>query len=52
MATASASATPARRGGPSIIQALRDYVTKMVADVSGMKVLVMDSETTGIVSMV
>ena len=36
----------------SMITAIRDYVTKMVTDVSGMKVLVMDAETTGIVSMV
>jgi len=35
-----------------MITAIRDYVTKMVTDVSGMKVLVMDAETTGIVSMV
>ena len=36
----------------SMITAIRDYVTKMVTDVAGMKVLVMDAETTGIVSMV
>ena len=35
-----------------MITAIRDYVTKMVTDVAGMKVLVMDAETTGIVSMV
>ena len=52
MAAASSSAAAPRRAGSSIIQALRDYVTKMVGEVSGMKVLVMDAETTGIVSMV
>ena len=36
----------------SMIAAVREYVTKMVTEVQGMKVLVMDSETTGIVSMV
>ena len=36
----------------SCISAVRDYVSKMSTDVSGMKVLVMDAETTGIVSMV
>ena len=36
----------------TMIGAARDYITKMVTDVSGMKVLVMDAETTGIVSMV
>ncbi len=35
-----------------MITAIRDYITKMVTDVQGMKVLVMDAETTGIVSMV
>lgn len=44
---ASSSAKPL-----SMITAIRDYVTKMVTDVAGMKVLVMDAETTGIVSMV
>ena len=39
-------------GNLSVVQAVRDYVCKMVTDVGGMKVLVMDSETTGIVSMV
>mmetsp|Transcript_53053 Transcript_53053/g.115821 ORF Transcript_53053/g.115821 Transcript_53053/m.115821 type:complete len:613 (-) Transcript_53053:596-2434(-) len=37
---------------PSAVEAVRDYVSRMCADVSGMKVLVMDAETTGIVSMV
>ena len=31
---------------------MRDYVSRMASDVTGMKVLVMDQETTGIVSMV
>jgi len=31
---------------------VRDYVSRMASDVSGMKVLVMDAETTGFVSMV
>ena len=51
-----ASASSSRVGGPkvtlSVIQSVRDYVSKMASDVSGMKVLVMDAETTGIVSMV
>ena len=34
------------------IQTIRDYVSRMCTDVPGMKVLVMDTETTGIVSMV
>ena len=34
------------------IQTVRDYVTRMCTDVPGMKVLVMDAETTGVVSMV
>ena len=42
------SATP----GLSMIQASRDYVARMVTDVAGMKVLVMDAETTGFVSIV
>ena len=51
-------ASSSRVGAPkvslSVIQTVRDYVTKMASDpiVSGMKVLVMDTETTGIVSMV
>ena len=54
---ASSSASTARPGvtkGPSLscVAAVRDYIAKMATDVSGMKVLVMDSETTGIVSMV
>ena len=42
------------RGGARIdvIHSVRDYVSRMASDVSGMKVLVMDAETTGIVSMV
>ena len=36
----------------SMIAAVREYVSKMVTEVQGMKVLVMDSETTGIISMV
>ena len=38
--------------GLSMIQAARDYIARMVTDVAGMKVLVMDTETTGIVSIV
>ena len=45
-------AASSRRANLSVIQSVRDYVTKMASDVSGMKVLVMDAETTGIVSMV
>jgi len=36
----------------NMIQTVRDYVSRMCTDVPGMKVLVMDTETTGIVSMV
>jgi len=36
----------------STIDAVRDYVSRMCTDREGMKVLVMDAETTGIVSMV
>lgn len=35
-----------------MVAAVRDYVTKMVSDVHGMKVLIMDAETTQIVSLV
>ena len=47
-----ASSSSARPVALSCIQSVRDYVSKMAADVTGMKVLVMDAETTGIVSMV
>lgn len=36
----------------SALKAVRDYVSRMCTEIHGMKVLVMDSETTGIVSMV
>jgi len=36
----------------NVSQAVRDYVLKMIADVSGMKVIMFDKETAGIVSMV
>ena len=36
----------------SSISSVRDYISRMASDVTGMKVLVMDAETTGIVSMV
>jgi len=36
----------------NVIQAVQDYVSKMVESVPGMKVLIMDKETTGIVSLV
>tara|TARA_B110001452_G_scaffold65038_1_gene51777 strand:+ start:106 stop:315 length:210 start_codon:yes stop_codon:yes gene_type:complete len=36
----------------NVITAVHSYVTKMVTDVQGMKVLVMDAETTGVISMV
>jgi vacuolar protein sorting-associated protein 45 len=35
-----------------LIDVVRDYVAHMVTNVNGMKVLVMDAETTGVVSMV
>jgi len=35
-----------------VIQAIQDYITKMVESVAGMKVLIMDKDTTGIVSLV
>lgn len=47
-----ASSSAARKPTISCIQSVRDYVSRMASDVSGMKVLVMDAETTGIVSMV
>jgi len=45
-------AASSRAAKSSVIQSVRDYVSRMASDVSGMKVLVMDAETTGIVSMV
>jgi len=35
-----------------VIQAIQDYVSKMVSNISGLKVLLLDKETTAIVSMV
>ncbi|KAF6154918.1 hypothetical protein GIB67_018355 [Kingdonia uniflora] len=35
-----------------LISAARDYITKMLQDISGMKVLILDSQTVGIVSVV
>ncbi|KAI3990864.1 hypothetical protein MKX01_026048 [Papaver californicum] len=35
-----------------LISALRDYVTRMLHDISGMKVLILDSQTVSIVSVV
>jgi len=53
MASSSAARSVAKPvPGMSCIAAVRDYVTRMAKDVSGMKVLVMDAETTGFVSMV
>jgi len=53
MASSSAARSAAKPvPGMSCIAAVRDYVTRMAKDVSGMKVLVMDAETTGFVSMV
>ena len=49
---AASSSQQARKPTVSCIQSVRDYVSRMASDVSGMKVLVMDAETTGIVSMV
>ena len=46
------AASSSRGKSASLIQSVRDYVSRMASDVSGMKVLVMDQETTGIVSMV
>jgi len=34
------------------IQAIQDYITKMISNIPGSKVLLLDKETTGIVSMV
>ena len=45
-------AASSRGGKLSLISSVRDYVSRMASDVSGMKVLVLDAETTGIVSMV
>ena len=39
-------------GSMNMISSARDYISRMVTDVTGMKVLVMDKVTTGIVSMV
>ena len=50
MAASSSSARP--KVTLSCIAAVHDYVSKMATELSGMKVLVMDAETTGIVSMV
>lgn len=36
----------------SVVKAMKDYVDKMIRDVSGMKILFLDEETTGTVSMV
>eukprot|EP01118_Nematostelium_gracile_P017013 TRINITY_DN7149_c0_g1_i2.p1 TRINITY_DN7149_c0_g1~~TRINITY_DN7149_c0_g1_i2.p1 ORF type:complete len:395 (-),score=104.61 TRINITY_DN7149_c0_g1_i2:24-1208(-) len=36
----------------NVIQAVQDYITKMITNIPGMKVLLLDKETTGIVSMV
>jgi hypothetical protein len=36
----------------NVIQAIQDYITKMITNIPGMKVLLLDKETTGIVSMV
>ena len=47
-----AAASSSKRTGTSVVQSVRDYVSRMATDVSGMKVLVMDAETTGMVSMV
>mmetsp|Transcript_15805 Transcript_15805/g.40727 ORF Transcript_15805/g.40727 Transcript_15805/m.40727 type:complete len:628 (-) Transcript_15805:297-2180(-) len=52
MASSSAAGRSAKSSGVSCIQAVRDYISRMAGDVPGMKVLVMDQETTGIVSMV
>ena len=52
MADGKKKGTPSASIQLSVVQAVRDYVSKMVSDVGGMKVLVMDADTTGIVSMV
>ncbi|KAH3732984.1 vacuolar protein sorting-associated protein 45 [Pelomyxa schiedti] len=36
----------------NVIQAIQEYITRIVSSIPGMKVLVLDTETTGIVSMV
>jgi len=36
----------------NVIQAIQDYINKMLSNIQGMKVLLMDKETIGIVSMV
>eukprot|EP00698_Gefionella_okellyi_P006279 TRINITY_DN15664_c0_g1_i1.p1 TRINITY_DN15664_c0_g1~~TRINITY_DN15664_c0_g1_i1.p1 ORF type:complete len:564 (-),score=134.59 TRINITY_DN15664_c0_g1_i1:379-2070(-) len=35
----------------NVLQAVQDYLTKMITDLNGMKVLLLDAETIGIVSM-
>lgn len=36
----------------NVIQAIQDYITKMIGTVPGMKVFLMDKDTAGIVSIV
>jgi len=38
--------------GMDVIQAIQDYITKMISNIPGMKVFLLDDETMGIVSMV
>ena len=52
MSAASSSSSARPKVTLSCIASVRDYVSKMATEVTGMKVLVMDAETTGIVSMV
>jgi vacuolar protein sorting-associated protein 45 len=47
-----ASSSSARGAKSSVILSVRDYIARMASEVSGMKVLVLDAATTGIVSMV
>ena len=35
-----------------VVQAMKDYLSKMLSDIQGMKVLMMDVETTGMISVV
>ena len=52
MAASSGTGRSTSKASMSCIQSVRDYISRMASEVSGMKVLIMDQETTGIVSMV
>ena len=49
---ADAASSASSPDGKSIIRATRHYVDRMLKEVSGMKIMLLDTETTGILSMV